>query len=68
MHKHMNKGKKSIKNFLSILQNLHTNCHFKNLNLKVDHHTWGKWFIHIPKCCKENQLQSLKSEPLLLII
>ena len=28
---------------------LHTNCHFKNNNLKVDHHTWGKWLIHDPK-------------------
>ena len=22
---------------------------YKNLNLKVDHHTGGKWFIHDPK-------------------
>ena len=21
---------------------LHISCHFKNINLKVDHHTWGK--------------------------
>ena len=31
----------------------------KNLNLKVDHHTGDKWFIHSPKHSKENQLLRL---------
>ena len=30
------------------------------MNLKLDHHTRGKWFIHGPKHRKENQLLSLK--------
>ena len=32
----------------------------KSLNLKVDHHTGGKWFIHGPKHRKENQLLSME--------
>ena len=32
----------------------------KNLNLKLDHHTGGKWFIHNPKDHKENQLLGLE--------
>ena len=33
---------------------------FRNVNLKLDHHTGGKWFIHGPKHRKENKLLSLK--------
>ena len=33
---------------------------FKNINLKLDHHTGGKWFIHDPEHHKGNQLLSMK--------
>ena len=33
---------------------------FRNLNLKLDPHTGGKWFIHGPKKRKANQLLSQK--------
>ena len=33
---------------------------FWNVSRKVDYHAGGKWFIHGPKRCKENQLLSLK--------
>ena len=33
---------------------------FWNVSRKVDYHSGGKWFIHGPKRCKENQLLSLK--------
>ena len=33
---------------------------FRNINLKLDHHTAVKWFIHDPKHRKENRLLSLK--------
>ena len=33
---------------------------FWNVSRKVDYHAGGKWFIHGPKCRKENQLPSLK--------
>ena len=39
---------------------LHTNCHIKNIKLKVDHHAIGKWFTHGPKRRKDNRLQSLE--------
>ena len=45
---------------LSIIPNLRTNCHVENINLKVDHHTGGKWFIHGHYYRKENQSQSLE--------
>ena len=32
----------------------------KMLNLNLDYHIEGKWFIHGPKPCKENQLLSLE--------
>ena len=32
----------------------------QKINLKLDHHTGGKWFIYSPKHRKENQLLSLK--------
>ena len=31
---------------------------FWNVSRKVDYHAGGKWFIHGPKRCKENQLLS----------
>ena len=33
---------------------------FRNINLKLDHHRGGKWFILSPKHCKVNYLLSLK--------
>ena len=40
----MNKGKKSIENS-SQLYRIHTTFVIKKINLKVYHHTGGKWFI-----------------------
>ena len=40
---------------------------FRNINLKLDNRTRGKWFIHSPKHHEENQLL-LKRITLLLII
>ena len=40
---------------------------FWNVSLKVDYHAEGKWFIHGPKCRKENQLLSLK-HPCMIIL
>ena len=33
---------------------------FRNINLKLDHNTAGKWFIHSPTHLKENQLLNVK--------
>ena len=40
------------------MSNLHQLL-LRNLNLKLDHHTGGKRFIHGPKHRKENQLLNL---------
>ena len=40
----------------------------KNLNLKVDHHREGKWFIHGPKHRKEKGESVAKPGTRLLII
>ena len=58
MYKNMNNGNKSITNFQN-MPNLHTNCHFQNIYLKLDHHIWGKWFTHGSDNRKENQLTFL---------
>ena len=60
---HRTKGvfkRELVKKIISTLASLHNNCYFKNRNLKVDHHTKSKWFIHCPKRHRENRLQSLK--------
>ena len=59
MYKHEQRQEIDRK-FLSNITNLHTNCHFKDTNLKMYHHTGGKWFIHGPQRRKENLLQSLR--------
>ena len=45
---------------LSIMSNLQPNYCLKLDFQKVDQHAGGKWLIHDTKCCKDNQLQSLK--------
>ena len=40
---------------------------FKNINLRIDHHTRGKWFIQSLKHRKENLLSGLE-HPLLIIL
>ena len=42
------------------MSNLQPNCCLKVNFQKVDQHAGGKWLIHDTKCCKDNQLQSLK--------
>ena len=43
-----NKGKKSISNSSPSYQISYL-CFFRNIHIKVDHHTGGKWFIRKPK-------------------
>ena len=43
--------------YFSLLYQTHTNCHFKNINLKVDPHTGDTYFTHGPK--RRNEKQSL---------
>ena len=50
---------KTIKKLFSIISNVQTHYYFKLDIQKVDQHTGGKWSIHDPKRCKNNQLQSL---------
>ena len=49
-----------IKNYLHFTKITYQLMFLKNKDLKVDHHTGGKWFIEGPKRHKENQLQSLE--------
>ena len=43
---------------------MHTDCYFRSMNPKEDHHAGGSWFIYAPKHCKQNQL--LNPEHLLI--
>ena len=63
IYENMNRGKKSNKQFLVTIPNLHTNCNlnFKNVNLTGDHNTGGKSSIHDTKHHKRNQLLSLEN-------
>ena len=56
----MNTGKKSIENSSPLYQTYTPTLIFKNLNLKVDHNTDGKGFIHGPKRQNKNEFKSLK--------
>ena len=47
MYENMNEGKKSIENSSPLYQT-YTPYAFKNINLIIDHHIGGKWFIHSP--------------------
>ena len=54
-------GKESIENSSSLCQPYTPTVILNNINLQVDHHTGGRWFIHGSKPHKENQLQSLEN-------
>ena len=58
--KNINKHKKWIENS-SPLNQAHTNCHHKIINLQVGHHKKGKWLIHGPKHHKGNPVLSLEN-------
>ena len=42
------------------MSNLHANCHVKNMNRKMDHHTRVTWRIHVSKHRNESQLLILE--------
>ena len=48
---------KKNKDLQSIMSNLQPNCCLRVDFQKVDHHTGGKWLIHITKRHKDNQLK-----------
>ena len=54
----MNKGNKSIAKIP--LHHIKLSHQMTIKNLKVDHHTGGRWFIHDSKHRKEDQLLSLE--------
>ena len=56
MKEDTNIGKKSMKQNPFLYSKLTHQLSFKNLNLKVDHHAWGKLFIHGHKCLKGKSL------------
>ena len=51
------KSRNQLKSYL-LFQNYSPTVILKSMNLKVDHQTGGKWFIHGPKDHKKNQLLS----------
>ena len=57
---HMSKYQWNNEDLQSIMSNLQPNCCLKVDFQTVDQHAGGKWLIHDTKCCKDNQLQSLK--------
>ena len=48
------------------LYQAYTRIFIWNVNLKMDHHTGGKWFIHGPKHFKENQMLNLELSQIIL--
>ena len=50
-YKDINKSQKIVFHHITLTRKLV----LRNITLKMDHHTGGKWFIHSPKHCKKNQ-------------
>ena len=55
VQKHEPREKKLIASFSPPYQTYTWNVILKHINLKADHHTGGKCFIHDPKCHMKNQ-------------